>query len=198
MKKKSVPTKTPLIVLIIFSSVMVISSCSTRGVNDEYFGATEQRLMTHSLDQLVSMLPEEDFMPFNEQNVYVECHFIEDEPPLKYALKRIELELTHKYSCTIVDSPDAADIICDFFFTAFATDQDSFGFKTPEFMIPGSSGTVSIDLIALDMYHGVSELYYYITDPRSNKVTRGERIKSIIRTDKLSLPIISIPVSTLK
>ncbi len=190
--------KTVLTIVSILSFTFLNIACSTRGVHDQYFGATEQRLVTHSLDQLISMLPEEDFMPFKDQNIYVECHFLEENVPLKYALKRIKLELVQKYSCTVVDSLDAADVIYDFFFTALGTDQDNIGFKTPEFMIPGAAGTVSIDLISLDMYHGVSELYYYITDSKNNMVTRGERIHSIIRTDKLSLPIISIPISTLK
>lgn len=189
--------KTILAGLVLLTVLFLTSSCSTRGVHDKYFGATEQRLVTHSLDQLVSMLPEKDFMPFKEQKIYVECHFLEDNIPLAYALKRIEMEFIQKYACSMADSPESADVIYDFFFTALGTDQDSIGFSTPEIIIP-SVGAVTMDLIALDMYHGVSELYYYITQPDAGKVSRGERIRSIIRTDKLALPIISIPISTLK
>ncbi len=189
--------KTILTALAMLTVILFCSSCSTRGVHDQYFGATEQRLVTHSLDQLISMLPEKDFMPFKDRKIYVECHFLEDNIPLKYALKRIEMEFVQKYACTVADSPESADVVYDFFFRALGTDQDSVGFSTPEFMIPGTVGTVSIDLIALDMYHGVSELYYYITETDAGEVSRGERIRSIIRTDKLALPIISIPISTL-
>ena len=192
MNKTAIPAVLMLLLVIFFTS-----SCSTRGVHDKYFGATEQRLVTHSLDQLVSMLPEKDFMPFKERKIYVECHFLEKEIPLEYALKRIEMEFVQKYHCTVVDSPDSADVVYDFFFTALGTDQDKIGFSTPEFILP-SVGTVTIDLLTLDMYHGVSELYYYITEPDVGKVSRGDRIRSIIRTDKLALPIISIPISTLK
>ncbi|HKL83431.1 MAG TPA: hypothetical protein VJ879_13025 [Desulfobacter sp.] len=192
MNKKAIPAG-----LVLLTVLFVISSCSTRGVHDKYSGATEQRLVTHSLDKLVSMLPENDFMPFKAQKIYVECHFLEKKTPLAYALKRIEMEFIQKYGCTVVDSPESADVIYDFFFTALGTDQDHLGFSTPELILPGV-GSVSIDLIALDMYHGVSELYYYITEPDVGKVSRGDRIRSIIRTDKLALPIISIPISTLK
>nr|WP_320190198.1 hypothetical protein [uncultured Desulfobacter sp.] len=192
MNKKTIPAG-----LVLLAVLFVLSSCSTRGVHDKYFGATEQRLVTHSLDQLVSKLPEDDFMPFKERKIYVECHFLEKNTPLAYALKRIEMEFMQKYGCTIVDSPESADLIYDFFFTALGTDQDSLGFSTPELILPGV-GSVSIDLISLDMYHGVSELYYYITQADVGKVSRGDRIRSIIRTDKLALPIISIPISTLK
>ena len=190
--------KVILRILAILTFVSLNCSCSTRGVHDQYFGATEQRLVTHSLDQLVSMLPEKDFMPLKDRKIYVECHFLVENIPLKYARKRIEMEFVQKYACTVVDSPKSADAVCDFFFTALGTDRDKIGFRTPEFIVPGTAGTVSVDLITLDMYHGVSELYYYITAPDVGKVTKGERIRSIIRTDKLSLPIISIPISTLK
>ncbi len=192
MKKQTVTIFLSLIFLTAFTI-----SCSTRGVHDDYFGATEQRLLTHSIDSLISILPEKDFMPFKGQNVYVECHFLEENHPLKYAVKRIKMELIHKYSCKVVDTPGTADVIYDFFFTALGTDRDSLGFSTPEFVIPGMAGTVSIDLISLDMYHGVSELYYYITDTKTDKITKRDRIRSIIRTDKLALPIISIPINTL-
>ncbi|THB81571.1 MAG: hypothetical protein D3926_01410 [Desulfobacteraceae bacterium] len=172
-------------------------SCSTRGVHDEYFGATEQRLLTHSIDQLVSMLPENDFKPVKGQRVFVECHFIENNHPLQYAAARIKLEMTQKYSLSIVDSIEKADVIFDFFFTAIGTDRDDIGFSTPEFVIPGMAGVVKIDLISLDMYHGVSELYYFMTDSKTGEISKRDRIRSIIRTDKLALPIISIPINTL-
>jgi hypothetical protein len=76
-------------------------------------------------------------------------------------------------------------------------DMNFFVGNTPEFVIP-SVGTITIDIIALDMYHGVSEVYYYITEQDGGKVSRGDRIRSIIRTDRLALPIVSIPISTLK
>ena len=173
------------------------TACSTRGIHDKYFGATEQRLMTRSIDQLIQKLPEKDFKPLYGQNVYPVCHFVEDNTALQYAQKRLELELMEKYHIHLIDSPETADAVLQVFFTAIGTDQDNFGFKTPDFIIPGSGTSVSIDLISLDMYHGVSEFYYYIIDQKSQRITRGDRLKSIIRTDKLALPIITIPINTL-
>lgn len=186
-----------LMLLSLIFLTLSTMACSTSGVHDKYFGATEQRLLTHSIDQLVTMLPEENFLPFKGLNAYVECHFIENNDSLKYAVKRIKMELTEKYSCKIVETPDDANVIYDFFFTAIGTDRDKIGFSTPEFIIPGMSGAVSIDLISLDMYHGISELYYYVTDTKTNQITKKDRIRSIIRTDKLALPIITIPINTL-
>lgn len=177
--------------------VVVMTGCSTRGLHENYQGATEQRLITQSLDALIQKLPEEDFLPLKGETVYLECHFIEDSTSLAYAKERLKLELKQKYGLTLFDEPEAADKILKVFFNAIGTDKDDFGLQTPEFIIPGVGATFGIDIITLDMFHGVSELYYYIVDNKSSEVVRGDRIHSIIRTDKLSLPIISIPINTL-
>ena len=102
-----------------------------------------------------------------------------------------------KYNGTLVTTPESADMVLHIFFNAIGTDKDKSGLKTPDFVIPGEIGAVSIDIITLDMYHGISELYYYIVDQKSMVITRGDKIRSTVRTDKLSFPIISIPVNTL-
>ena len=185
----------------VFGTVMILallcSSCSTRGIHNKYNGATEQRLITRSVDALVKKLPEKDFMPLKEKTVYLACHFIEDSAALKYAKTRIELELLEKYKVTLVTTPDLADKVIHIFFNAIGTDQDNIGFQTPEFIIPGLNGSMEINLLSLNMFHGVSELYYYILDQDSAKIMRGAKIKSRIRTDRLALPIISIPINTL-
>jgi len=191
------PPKQTCILGLLIILPLLISSCSTRGIHDKYFGATEQRLMTRSVDKLMQKLPEEDFRPLTGQKVHLVCHFVEDNSALQYAKDRLELELREKYQISMVDNSEDADSVLQVFFNAIGTDQDDFGLKTPDFIVPGSGATVSIDLIALDMYHGVSELYYYVIDQHSSRITRGDRIKSIIRTDKLALPIISIPINTL-
>lgn len=176
---------------------LFVCSCSTRGIHDQYFGATEQRLLARSIDKLMLSLPEEDFKPLTGKQIQLVCHFVENNTALQYAKDRLELELREKYQAGIVKGSEDADAIIQVFFTALGTDQDDFGLKTPEFIMPGSASTVSINLITLDMYHGVSELYYYIIDQKNPKITRSERIKATIRTDKLALPIISIPINTL-
>jgi hypothetical protein len=143
------------------------------------------------------MLPEKDFLPLKEQAIYLECHFIENNTSLKYAKKRLELELMEKYQITLSSDPESADKILHVFFNAIGTDQDNFGLKTPDFIVPGAASSIGIDILTLDMYHGVSELYYYIIDQNEELIVRGEKIRSTIRTDKLALPIISIPINTL-
>ncbi len=182
---------------ILLILMLLSSSCTTRGLHDKYSGATEQRLITQSIDKLIKELPEKDFSLLKGQKIYLECYFLEDSEYLKYAKKRIELELMEKYSATLVAKLESADMALHIFFNAIGTDQDKGGIKTPEFIIPGVAGAGSIDIITLNMFHGISELYYYIIDQKSMVITRGEKIRSRVRTDQLSFPLFSIPINTL-
>jgi len=84
------------------------------------------------------------------------------------------------------------------FFTSLATDQDSLGFSIPIPTVTTESNEIGrLDIIALNMYHGVSELYFYVRDNATKTVVKAERSKAHIRTDKLALPIITIPINTL-
>ncbi len=172
-------------------------SCATRQVVDEFAGATGQRLTTHSIDDLMKKLPEVDFSLLADRNVSVICHFIEKGAMLDYARERLEMELIERFGCTIADDPSAADRTVHLFFTSMGTDADKAGFKTPELLIPGYSA-VSIDLLTLDMYHGISEGYYYILDGDRRLLAKGGMIKSVIRKDEIGLPIINIPVTDLE
>ena len=83
-----------------------------------------------------------------------------------------------------------------FFFNAIGTDQDSLGISTPQIFMAGA-GVSQIDLIAVEMFHGVSEGYYYIVDNQQAETLRGSLLKARVRTDRLNLPFISIPLNTL-
>ena len=89
-----------------------------------------------------------------------------------------------------------ADYQVHFFFNAIGTDQDSLGITTPQLFLPGV-GVSQIDFIAVEMFHGVSEGYYYIVDQQQAEILRGGLQKARVRTDRLNLPFISIPLTTL-
>ncbi len=192
---------------IILVVTLLIGGCSTRGLNDHYASVTEQRLVTQSLDKLVKALPEGDFTVlqdksvflqayFIEQPVYPEAHMAEQSSLLAYAKQRLKLELMKKYSCRLVEDLEEADYQVHFFFNAIGTDQDSLGISTPEIIWPGVGG-MQVDLIALEMFHGVTEGYYYIVDSQQNSTLRGPLQKARIRTDRLNLPFFSLPLNTL-
>jgi hypothetical protein len=106
------------------------------------------------------------------------------------------MELLDRFNSRLVDSPEEAEYQVHFFFNAIGTDQDSFGITTPELYLPGV-GVSQIDFIALEMFHGISEGYYYITDNRNAETMRGMLQKARVRTDRLNLPFISFPLNTL-
>lgn len=192
--------------LLICFLALLISGCSTRGLNDQFASATEQRLVTQSLDKLVSSLPEKDFQDLRGQSVYLQAYFIEqpahpeiykpESTILNFAQQRIKLELLEKYSCSFVETSDEADYQLHFFFNAIGSDQDSLGLSLPPLALPGM-GVSQIDIIAVEMFHGVSEGYYFIVNNDQAKTVRGKLLKARVRTDNLKLPIISIPLNTL-
>ena len=184
--------------------VLLCAGCSTRGLNDRYASATAQRLVSQSLDKLIKGLPETDLQRLAGQQVYLQSHFIEPlevefgegSSLLEFADQRLRLELLERYACRFVSSADKADYQLHFFFNAIGTDHDSLGLATPQLYLPGL-GTTQIDFIAVEMFHGVSEGYYYLIDREQAETWRGELQKARVRTDRLDLPFISIPLSTL-
>lgn len=193
--------------IFILSLVVLLSGCSTRGLNDRYASVTEQRLVTQSLDTLIRALPEQDFAPLQQQSVFLQAYFIEQpispelgqaEQPSRvaFARQRLKMELQQRYACQLVERPEDAAFQVHFFFNAIGTDQDSLGITLPEIYLPGV-GVSKIDFLAVEMFHGVSEGYYYIVDSRQAVTLRGELQKARVRTDRLNLPFISIPLNTL-
>lgn len=61
--------------------------------------------------------------------------------------------------------------------------------------MPGIDEGTRINLITLEQFHGVAELYYFVGPSGSQR--RGEILQARKRTDALGLPIITIPISTL-
>jgi hypothetical protein len=182
--------------LLIISFLLIFQSCSTREILPDYSGSTEQRLTSHSIRKLIQSLPEKDFSLLRDKKVYLECFFLEKKEPLNYAAKRLEFELIDKYNCKMVQDKNDSQVGVHIFFTSMGTDKDKFGLSTPEFILPGVGAISSIDLIALDMFHGITELYYYITDSNEKVITKSSPLKMTVRNDSLALPIITIPISS--
>ena len=109
----------------------------------------------------------------------------------------MRMELIERYSCRIEDDRQEADAEVSFFFNAIGTDHDTIGITTPDFVVAGT-GIAKIDFLSLEMFHGVSEVYYYIVDRQQNKTVRGSLLKSRVRTDKINLPFLSIPIKSLE
>jgi hypothetical protein len=178
-------------------AILATTGCSTTGNYTENLGATEQRLVTQRIDRVADMLPSDDFEPLRGRSLFVKSHFIRDDQRLTYATERLKLALISRFGIKLVDSPAQADKSLHVFFNALASDKDELGLKTPDVVIPGFAGTIGIDIITLDMFHGVAELHYFLLDANQQLVKQSDKLRATVRTDRLNFPFISIPINTL-
>jgi hypothetical protein len=187
--------KTLMLSMIV--ALLLLSGCATRQVISELDGATAQRLVTHSIDQLMEKIPAEDFVDCDRKNVYVKPYFINANPAVNYATERFKMELAHSFQCQIVETKEEADYRVSLFFTSLGTEFDIFGLSIPFLVVPGYSSATDINILAVEMFHGISEMYYYVSDAKGQVLVRRDKTKATVRTDKFSLPFISIPYNTL-
>lgn len=183
--------------ILLITVALFISGCSTRQVVSELDGSTAQRLVTHSIDHLMQKIPAEDFPSCSNKKVYVEPHFITASPVLDYATERFKMELGQSFDCRIVETRQAADYRVSLFFTSLGTEFDILGLSIPFLVIPGVSGAADINILAVEMFHGISEMYYYIRDAEGRVLLRREKTRASVRTDTFALPFLTIPVNTM-
>lgn len=181
--------------LVVLAAVIVLAGCGSRQVQDSLTGSTAQRLVTHSIDKLIGKLPDEDFAGIEGRQLYLESHFIERSEARRYADFRLATELSRRFGAEIVDSPDDADLVLRVFYTSLGTDRNKLGFYLPLGFVPGVAESMTLNLITLEQFHGVSEMYYYFGQHGHEQ--RGEMLQGRVRTDALGLPIITIPISQL-
>lgn len=174
---------------------IILSGCTTRQVSHKLGSSTEQRLITYSIEQMIAELPEQDFSAFSQDKVFVKSHFVVDGPVVNYADQMLRLDLLRRFNLTIVEDISVADVELHVFFTSLATDSDVFGLSIPFINATDTSQSTRIDLLAIDMFHGISEMMYYVKHRSSNQVVKKGKIKARVRTDDVSTPVISFPVS---
>lgn len=172
----------------------MLAACTTRQVQDSLAGATAQQLVTHSIDDLMRHLPAEDFAPHAGKRVHLSSHFVEPAGIQSYADWRLGMELVRRFDMKLVSDPTAADIRIEVFYTALGTDQSVKGLVIPLGFVPGVSETARIDLITLDQFHGVAEMYYFLGP--SGVEHRSEVLQARTRNDAIGLPIITIPINS--
>lgn len=78
------------------------------------------------------------------------------------------------------------------------TDQDTFGFAIPIVDIFDVSQQVTVDLMAVDMYHGITEGKIYVTEVGTGTVEAPDQVLARVRTDIVSTPVFDFPVNTLE
>ncbi len=181
--------------LIAILVLALLAGCGSRQLQDSLVGSTAQRLVTYSIDDLVRQLPDGDFAAHSGQRMHLESHFIQHPDLLAYADDRLSVELANRFDIEVVDADEPADAKLNVFYTSLGTDQGYHGFYVPLGFIPGMSETARVNLVTLEQFHGVAEMYYYIGETGSEQ--RGDVIQARTRTDALGLPIITVPISTI-
>jgi len=181
----------PLLVL----SLLFGMGCATRQVQDSLSGSTAQRLVTHSIDELMESLPAGDFEKLRGQRLWLDSHFIEEGPLKAYADQRLRLALDQRFGIQVVDQATDSDAQLSVFYTSMATDQELAGFYLPIGVVPGFQEQTRVNLITLEKFHGIAELFYFID--ADGVIERGPTLLTRKQTDALGLPIITIPLSRL-
>lgn len=176
-------------------SIILLAACTTRQLQDSLAGATAQQLVTHSIDDLARSLPATDFAPHAGKRVQLTSHFLQSPEIQAYADRRLAVELARRFDMTVVDDPEQADVQLEVFYTALGTDRNTHGLVIPLGFMPGVDQTTQIDLISLEQFHGVAEMYYFLGETTPDK--RGDVLQARTRTDAIGLPVITIPVSTI-
>ncbi|HMA98199.1 MAG TPA: hypothetical protein VKO38_01950 [Wenzhouxiangella sp.] len=176
-------------------TVLLTTGCATRQVQGSLAGSTAQRLVTYSIDELMEALPAEDFEPLRNQSLWLNSNFVEDGELKQYADQRLRLALKQRFGISFAKSKTQSDARLSVFYTSLATDQELAGFYLPLGVIPGFQEQTQINLITLEKFHGIAELFYFIES--DGQVQRGSKLLRRTKTDALGLPIITIPLTRL-
>lgn len=173
----------------------LLAGCSARQVQDSLAGSTAQKLVTYSIDDLAAALPEQHFNAWSGKKMLVRSNFIAAGEIRTYADRRIALELARRFDIDVVDDADGADAILNVFYTSLGTNRDTRGFFLPLGFVPGMDPDMQINLLTLEQFQGVAELYYFVGETGTE--TRGRVLQARTRSDALGLPIITIPINTI-
>lgn len=179
---------------ILLATSMTIA-CSTRDVQNEFNGSTSQRLISHSIDDLISKLDDPNLDNLKDKKVYLNSYFIDNNQFKDYADHRLSLELRSRFGASIVASQAESDQVMTVFYTSLATDFDNFGISIPFGYVPGVDDSARLNILTLEKFHGVSEMYYYLGPTGTEN--RSKVIQAKVKTDALGLPFITIPLSNI-
>ena len=151
-------------------------------------------MISHSIDDLVSKLEDVHLDALKDKKVFINSYFLMESPFKHYADKRLALELESRFGATIASSQAESDQVMTVFYTSLATDVDNFGISIPLGYIPGLEQSTELNIITLEKFHGVSEMYYYVGPTGTEN--RSQVIHAKVKTDALGLPFITIPLSS--
>ena len=187
----------PRFLVIALLSTVVAAGCSTREVVDPLAGSTAQRLVTYSLDRFIEeLMAQPEITGMRGETVRLGVHFLTEHPLIDYATRLIAVQLQLTHDITVAAPDESPELELDVFFNSIGTDNDDFGLSVPTLGFGGSADSVNV--LALDMYHGITEGYAVVTSPDDGGIRRTERVLARIRRDNVSTPFIDFPLNQLE
>jgi hypothetical protein len=178
----------------------MLSGCATRQVSESLHGSTSQRLVTYSLERFVEELVDQpEFQRVGGNHVQLDIHFLNDHNLLDYASELLRHRLLTKSRILRVSDSgeESAQYRVQVFFNSIATDHDSFGLTLPTFGL-AATPNARINVLAVDMFHGVTEGYAVITSTADATAESTQRILVRVRADNVATPIVDFPVNQLE
>jgi hypothetical protein len=183
------------LVSLLLALLTITTGCSTRDLQDSLNGSTAQRLVTHSIDDLISGIEDEKLDALEGKKVFINSYFLSDSTLKDYADQRLAIELAGRFGAKIVGSQAESNEVMTVFYTSLGTDLDNFGISIPFGYVPGVDESTRLNIITLEKFHGISEMYYYIGETGTEN--RSKVLQAKVKTDALGLPFITIPLSTI-
>lgn len=188
--------KSTITVAIVIASLLA-SGCSTRQEGSNFRGSTEQRLVTYSINQLSQSVAKLEIAEITGKKLFIRSHFVIKNEVVEYAQQRLEVELAEKFDVKIRANGEDADYRLDVFYTSLGTDRDALGLSVPVVNLSDPEQSAVINILAVDMYHGLAEANLFLTNLKTGEVVPKSLVKSRIRSDKFSTPFFSIPLSNI-
>ncbi len=174
-----------------------ISGCATRQVSDSLQGSTAQRLVTYSLERfVVELLDQPELAQIEGKSVALKVMFLHDHTLLPYATELLRQRLAARSGSLLVTDEHEADLQVTVFFNSIGTDYDSFGLSLPTFGL-ASTPDAKINVLAVDMFHGVTEGYAVLQPQNDTGQLRTRRLLVRVRADNVSTPVVDFPVNQL-
>lgn len=176
-------------------AIVVLGGCAARQIGDSLAGSTAQKLVTYSIDDVARALPDEPFAPWSGKTMAVRSSFPAEQNLRQYADERIGLELARRFGIEVVADADQADAVLNLFYTSLGTDRDTKGFFLPLGFVPGMDADMRINLLTLEQFQGVAELYFFVGETGTE--VRSRVLRARTRSDALGLPVITIPINNI-
>lgn len=181
--------------IILATLFITLTACSTRDLQDSLGGSTAQRLVTHSIDDLISNIVDEKLDALEGKKVFINAYFLSDSNLKDYADKRLAIELQNRFGAEVVSKQEASDQVMTVFYTSLGTDLDNFGISIPFGYFPGASDDAHLNILTLEKFHGIAEMYYYVGETGTEH--RSQVFQAKVKTDALGLPFITLPLSNI-